>query len=152
MWLANSKSTVRWLLNTRWKWGAKTDMFSAAVVALFPSGSRIAIVDRRWWCAVLPLVSRQMCSQANLGAEPKNRVEIDVKVIYHLWVSRGNFSTPSRILGLFIAWLWIYWELGNGRLCCNGFCFPFSSRISMWLLCLILLRPVFGGKQFPSRQ
>ena len=65
------------------------------------------------------------------SAKPKNRVEINVKVIYHLWVTRGNsWFVPSRIFGFFIAWLWVYWE--TVVYVVTVFHFPFSSYISMW--------------------
>ncbi len=49
------------------KWGPKTGMFSEELVALIPSGSRMAICKFFWWCTVLPLASRRICSQATQG-------------------------------------------------------------------------------------
>jgi hypothetical protein len=42
-------------------------MFLEALVALVPSGSRIAIFIDFLWCAVWPLASRWICSQATRG-------------------------------------------------------------------------------------
>ncbi len=57
-------SVDQWLLKTRWKCRASTDMFSDALVVRDPSGKRIAIPVQCWWCADSPFVSRHMCSQA----------------------------------------------------------------------------------------
>ncbi len=98
----------QWLLKTRWKCGASTDMFSDELVARDPSGKRIAIAVCHWWCADSPFVSRHMCSQVRHGSIHMSWI-LEQMSAYHLalaWVTACATCSSG-------IWVWLAWCLGS---------------------------------------
>jgi hypothetical protein len=85
-------STGWWLLNVLLKWGSETDMFSEALVALVPPGSLIAMFTVFLWCAVLPLASRHICSQATRG------LNLMLWVFEHIFAYHFAFASKTEMV------------------------------------------------------